>query len=70
MSLLFYQNSFSCNPYYLLIPFVASYMFWTDSEEGKLYRSYMDGTNIKIIQEGFSPIGITADFEGEDTYIT
>jgi len=45
-------------------------MFWTDSEEGKLYRSYMDGTNIKIIQEGFSPIGITADFEGEDTYIT
>jgi len=41
-------------------------MFWTDYEENKLYRSHMDGTNIKTIQEGFaSAAGITADYEGE-----
>ena len=49
-----------------LFLWTLSYMFWTDYEENKLYRSHMDGTNIKTIQEGFaSAAGITADYEGE-----
>jgi len=51
--------------------YTFSYMFWTDSGQNKLYRSHMDGTNIKTIMDGFvSASGITADYEGEYTSST
>ena len=51
--------------------YTFSYMFWTDSGQNKLYRSHMDGTNIKTIMDGcVSASGITADYEGEYTSST